>query len=206
MLNSQFDYSKMFRLSDPLTNRPYRIAPQDSWIHEIEAWQLFRGELKPSISVNFVVRAGGMITDFLWSTFPPLLCVSKRVIDIFTLNNYTGWNYYPVRVYDRINIELPDYFGLSITSDGGERDLSRSKVITKPPIVLGAKPRRMYQGFYFNEQKCGCSDIFRIGGAFIIITDKVRKAMKHEHISNISFEPLPDIEMYVPNSKGNLNI
>lgn len=192
------NYSELFELSDPGATRPLRLAPREQkWINDDTAWRLFIGEWQPPEPVILKGVMGGMPADFLWTTFPPLVCISKRVVKLLRQKIFTGWAVYPVKVFDRDGHFLPDYYGFSVKSSVGKQDINRSLVVSKPPIMPGGKSYQVYKGMYFDETKWLGSDIFRVEAAFIVVTQRVRETFIRAKVSNVHFISLTESEMNV---------
>ncbi len=87
------DYNKLYRLDDPLASRPLRLSDEgySDWLTKGQAIELFRGRLKLDTPLRLGAYRGGQATDFLWSGLTPLVCISKRVLELLRMNNITGW-------------------------------------------------------------------------------------------------------------------
>lgn len=194
MSTSVIEFSQFCRLSDPLASRPFRLAPEDEWINRKMAFKLIGGEQVTSHPIRMRATMGGQPSYVLWSTFSPFVCIHQRVVELLSMYQFRGWSTYPVEVYDRQGEPLADYWGLAITGRGGEQDLNRSELITKPPPVPGGKPYQAYKGFYFNPQAWDGSDLFFVDG-FRIVREAVMKAFKRAKIANVRFTALPDVEI-----------
>jgi hypothetical protein len=195
LLNSnKVDYSQLFRFSDPLANRPFRLSPESDFIHIPEANSLFCGKWQPPEPVVFKAYMGGQATDIMWSGLPPMFCISSRVVQLLKENSCTGWSIYPAKVYDRKGNELPDYHGFSVISYAGKQDLRRSEIIIKPPMRPDGEPYKVYKGYYFEDDQWDKSDIFRVYFSHIIVTRKVRDVFKQAKIINVKFTPLLEYE------------
>jgi len=131
--------------------------------------------------------------DILWSTYPPIVCISQRLVDILKNNNFTGWTTYQVKVFDKQGNSLPGYYGLSITSSVGRRDFSLSQIVLKP-ISSHGKPTEVHRGLYFKKERWDGSDIFRIEDSHKIMTKKVKEVLVREKIRNILLTPLAEYE------------
>lgn len=197
MSSSDFPgFEHFFRLSDPLANRPLRLRPiDDDWLGNKEAWLLFYGRLQLSGPLKMRAAMGGQATDFLWSQFPPLLCVSERVVRLLENEEFVGWATYPVEVYDRKGAPLPGYYGLAITGPVLDHDLRRSPLVTLPPIVPRGMPPRVYRGLYFAEEKWDGSDFFLVKAGWKVVTRRVAEAFRRNRITNIRLTPVPEVEM-----------
>jgi hypothetical protein len=200
MFSSQSTNStQFFNLSDPLASRPLRleIGKERYYPTSEERLALFRGKLlRASHVLQLRAYMGGQATDFLWTGLPPLVCISDRVIGLLRGRKFTGWNVYPVEVYDRRGECLPGYFGFAVTGPRLKRDRSRSEIITKPPPTPTGKSYQVYKGLYFDEKAWDGSDFFLVGGS-IVVTQSVRDVCKKAKISNVRFTPLIEVEIDV---------
>lgn len=184
-------------LHDPLASRPLRLSDKgySDWLTKKQAIELFRGRLKLDTPLRLGAYRGGQATDFLWSGLIPLVCISARVVELFRVNNITGWTTYPVEVFGRKGEPLPGYHGFAVTGSECRRDRSRSQILTKQ-AVPGGEPFQVYKGLYFDESDWDGSDIFIVFN-FIIVTEKVRRILKREKIKNVKLTPLQDVELDV---------
>ena len=192
------DYSALFRLYDPLANRPLRLTTEgeSNWLSLEQAAALSRGELSLQHPLRLRAYMGGQVTDFLWSDLASLVVISRKVVELLRDRAFTGWATYPVEVYDRKGEPLVDYFGLAITGRAGKQDRTRSRILTKPAPAPGGQPYQVYRGFYFDESQWDSSDIFLADG-FKVVTLPVQKAFKRARVSNVHFTPLADVEIDV---------
>jgi hypothetical protein len=194
MINSVVNYSELYLFEDPFSNRWLRIKPLPEWVNEELADRLAYGQLKPSKPVVFRGFMGGPVADILWTSLPPMVCISEKVVNLLEENRFNGWSTYPVEVSDRKGNTLTDYHGFAIMSYAGERDRSRSPIIEREPIALGGKVRKVYKGFYFDENKWDGADIFRVHTSWLVVTKAVRDAFIKSKIRNVEFIALPDEE------------
>ncbi len=197
---TSLDYSKLFKLVDPLANRPLRLETvRDAvWLTiRDDVWPLYRGQLKLSEPLKLRAYMGGQATDFLWTGYPPLVCVSSRVVELLTEHEITGWDTYPVEVYGRKGEPLPGYHDFAVTGPECRRDRSRSEILTRQDVP-GGKPFQVYKGLYFDESRWDGSDMFLVrpvGG--IVVTEKVYRLFKKEKVSNVRLTPLTEVELDV---------
>jgi len=194
MKNEVFDYNNFYELSSPFATRPLIMGIQDKLLDSPKAIQIFYGEILPSNPIEFKAIAGGQVTDFLWSSLPPLFCVSQKVIDILIQNKFTGWSSFPVITYDRKGNLLSGYHGFSVKSYAGKIDISRSTIITKPAVPGYPKTARFYIGTFFNESKWDGSDIFRIQNACMVARKSIVEEFRRNNITNVRFTPLTETE------------
>jgi hypothetical protein len=187
------DYNSLYWMHDPLATKPLRLIGHQKWIDQEMANNLFYGSRQPLEHVKLEPQSGRQITDILWTSGPPIFCVSQKVIDILHKNLFTGWGTYPVEVYNHDGKYLHGYQGFSVKSYAGKQDFSRCSIEMKPPAP-GITPKKYYIGTYFDESKWDGSDIFRIQHAIIIFKKKVVQEFKKHKITNVRFELLPKTE------------
>lgn len=198
-ISMPLDYTALFELADPLASRPLRLMGDEPYSDEMtseQAWLLFRGKLKLEKPLKLGAYRGRLAADFLWTSFPPLVCVSSRVVNLLLANEVTGWDAYPVEVFDRKGQLLPDYHGFSITGPACCRDRSRSQVITK--LNAAGRATQVYKGLYFDESQWDGSDFFLVrpfGG--IVVTEKVYRLFKRAKVTNVRLTPLTEVELDV---------
>jgi hypothetical protein len=171
---SDVNFHQFYSLYDPLANRPFRLDPEDSVSKEM-AWQLSRSELMPDQPIRFLVAMGGQPAPLLWSRLTPLICVHQHVIEMLSQHNFTGWATYPVEVYSRKGVPIPDYHGFAVIGRGGKRDIGRSKLVTKPPPVEGGKPYQVYLGLYFYPEQWDGSDFFFVDNSRVVHEEVVKE-------------------------------
>lgn len=190
---TSLDFQSLYRLSDPLANSPLRLAPDPEWADHEKSTRLFRGKWAPLTPVVLRTSMGGQPRDFLWTTFPPLLCVSQTVVDLLERQKLTGWSTYPVEVHGREGQPLTGYHGFAITGRGGSRDRSRSEIIIKPPPAPRGKSYQVYKGLYFDESQWDGSDIFLVDGRKVV-TQQVCDEFRRAKVTNVRFTSLTDVE------------
>ena len=190
---SDIDYHRFYRLSDPLANRPLRLDADGAVDGEL-VWPLSRGEIVPNRPIRFIASMGRQPAPLLWTRLPPLVCVHQCIVDVLSQHGFMGWDVYPVEVRDRKGELVPDYYGFAITGHGGEVDISRSQLVTKPAPTERGRSYQAYLGIYFHPERWDGSDLFFVNG-FRIVQERVVKAFKHAKISNIRFVSLPDVEL-----------
>lgn len=191
---STFDYAQFYSLSDPFGTQALRLARHASskWLDGKMAVKLANGgTVQYNRELKLCSRSGRRPLPFLWTEFPPIVCISNRVTDLFQKNRITGWSTYPVTITDRDEQPLLDYFGFAVNGRAGnfKRELS---TVTKIEHPWGSVVD-VYMGFFFNPTDWDGSDIFRLSGK-IVVTQKVQQLLRKERISNVEFTSLIDIE------------
>lgn len=200
-MSTSLSFDKMYELRDPLGNQALRVRSYETldWLTNKVASLLFRGELsKPPHLLQLHGYMGGKPMDFLWSGRTPIACVSKRVVDLMSEYQLTGWATYPVEVYDRKGSPLPDYYGFAVTGRVGERDRSRSGVIEVPVYPGSKNSHKVYKGFFFDEESWDGSDFCTISGTYYqIVTQAVHDVFKRNKVNNVRLIRLTDVEIPV---------
>ncbi|MHB1295628.1 MAG: hypothetical protein ACYC4R_11615 [Anaerolineae bacterium] len=191
------DYQKLYSFTDPFARRPMRLEPfDDEGLGKGYAWPLSDGTLHLAQPLKLRGYMGGQAADVLWTGLVVLFCVSSRVVDLLRAEGITGWDTFPVEVYDRRGEFLPGYHGFAITGPTCRRDKSRSTIVVKPPPVPGGNAWTAYHGLYFHEADWDGSDFFRVdksGGE--VVTERVYRLFKRHKIGNVRFVPLPKVEL-----------
>ncbi len=197
------DYDQLLQMEDPLASRPMRFGPEDPREDNADtfaAWVygLFAGEAQATPPLRLVTRMGKQATDLMWSTYPPLLVGSQRLIDTLTSEHISGWTTYAIEAHDRSGQRLTGYYGFAITGRTGNQDMMRGEVIDKPPIVPKGKPYKVLRGLYFEGDAWDGSDLCVVGGTSIkVASPRVRAVLKRAKISNVTFTPLATKELDV---------
>jgi hypothetical protein len=192
---STFDYRQFHQLGDPFARQALRLelAPDSKWMDPSKASDLAWGRLAATEEVlRLRGYMGGQPRDFLWSGFPPLVCVSQRVVSLLEENGFSGWSTYPVEVCDRRGLRLPDYGGFAVIGRGGRFIPALSKKVARSQPR--GTPYEVYVGKYFDPAAWDGSDIFRVQGSIVVI-EKVAKKLKRSKVTNIRLTPIPEVEI-----------
>lgn len=195
-ISPSLDLIGFYTLDDPLTPRPLRLSPSVDWLNTEAAFLLARGRWQPPAPMLLRAQSGRQVADVLWTTFPPIFCVSSRVVNLLMENSISGWSVYPVEIIGRKNEPLPGYHGFAVIGPECQRDRSRSQVITKLNAV--GRSTQVYKGLYFNESQWDGSDFFMVrpfGG--IVVTEKVYRLIKGANVTNTQLTLLAEVELDV---------
>ncbi len=204
------DYSQLYVLGDPFSNRYMRLTVQKETQFigmgrdEFESLVrgIFLGDLRTKLPFRLTYLKGGQEVDFVWSDYPPIVVMSQRLIDLFTEHRFTGWATYPVEVYNKKDTRLPGYHGFAVTGRAGGQDCRRGSVINKPPIVSNGSPFQVLRGFYFEEDIWDGSDFCVTSGSLpIIVTKRVVKVLTEAKIRNVEFTNLLEREIDISSLK-----
>lgn len=121
--------------------------------------------------------------------------ISDKFLDVLRNYNFSGWDIFPVKVFDKNKNILRGYNGLSIIGRSGEinNNLSIKKRIESKSS--NQKGYESYFGKFFDLNSWDGSDFFIPNGTFLIyVTENVRKALEKEELSNIEFKSISEIE------------
>lgn len=121
---------------------------------------------------------GKKLRDVMDMTCLYCYLISQRLKDILTANGVAGWKTYPVRVFDNKDIEIPGYYGFSVTGRGGRVIYTNDDQI----------PRSPEEALYDIRQWDG-SDIFFIIGGGIWMTERVYRLLKKEKVTALEDWP-----------------
>jgi hypothetical protein len=174
------------------------MRPNPNWLTIAQQRQLSRGQFCPQEPLIFNAYRGNKATDVLWSDSIDPFFFSVRLLTLLIDQGISGWNTYPVELYNRQRERLDSYMGIAITGPECQRDRSRSEIVDKPPPVLGGQGYQVYRGLYFDESQWDGSDLFRVNeGGGIVVTDRVHRLFHMHKIRNAKFTPLPEVEIRV---------
>ena len=156
---------------------------------------IVRGEAEPKAPlVGRWTMGHRSAHDIIWTTWAIPIIVCKRVIDIFTANNFTGWRTYDVEIYAKGGSRVPDFFGLSVVGRCGPFDNTRcERVMVQLPGTVRATLK--YKGTYFDEGSWDGSDLFMSSQPWtgvVMVTERVQKALTgaKPKIRDLRFESL----------------
>jgi len=187
-----YDLGEDFALPDA-----FRGDPTEGVIEDVFA--LLGGSEKHSEPIRFEYHYSGgtAVCDVVWTTFGASVLVSDRVVTNLREGHFSGWTTYPVELYDKSRIRIPDYHGLVVTGRSGAIDRSRSEKV-RHPIIPGTKPADFWRGLFFKDDRWDGSDIFLPEGTgYIIVVERVKNALESLSIPNIKFERLDTHETHI---------
>jgi hypothetical protein len=193
----QLKYEMLYLLEDPLANQPVRLEPyNEEWLYQGVAASLLQGKLIPQKPLKLRAVMGGRFLSLLWCTFSPIIVISQQLVDLFNVNNFTGWTTYDVEVRDKDNQIKLSYYGFAITGKAGQHDLRRVEVIEKPPITPKGIPYTVLKGIHFEKDYWDGNDFCLMNNNIsCIVTEKVVRAFKLSKIRNVRFIQLTQVEI-----------
>lgn len=131
------------------------------------------------------LNSGKRMRDVLDNrTVGPYL-ISDRMRDLLVDNDVTGWKCYPIELYDKKGNRIDGYNGFSVTGRCG------SALEYKRDTLVQFQGDWMWKGAIFDLDAWDGSDIFFVGGHYII-TARVARLFKKHKISAIELIRLTD--------------
>ncbi|MDX6479962.1 MAG: hypothetical protein QOG85_472 [Gaiellaceae bacterium] len=188
-----FDYGRIFRLSERFARGTFRVHA----LGELPGGSphaLTRGEIQPSEPVRFTHDEGSRIKDYIGTTWGALSLVSERLIS--ALDGFSGWQTYPVEVFDERGRLVVGYHGLAVTGRSGPIDNRLNPVeVLPPPVPQGkASPHRI--GLRFRPKAWDGSDVFCPGDtAFIFMTQDAKDALVTAKVTGIELDRITEIAL-----------
>lgn len=193
------DYTKIYTFRDPSSARAFRGAIMD---HSEASAEVSRGEA----IIDHFVKVGhfmgeAMPKDVIWTANAHPLVFSEFVIDLLIENNISGWETYPVKIYDKYFKEIPEkYFGFIICGRANFVDYTRSEIIIKR---LGIKDTPHVRGIYFYTDQWDGSDFFMENSdpddkitMSRYCTERVFKLFKKNKVRNLAFEKVVESDIW----------
>ena len=186
-------YEQLSKLSDPVNNRAIRFRV-DSKIPPKNVQNLSKKRLYLIDEIELVPSFGNTLYEFLWSTYPEIVCISSKLVDLFSQAKFTGWDALPIKISDP-NQKLHDYYyRFMVTGPSLELEVSRMTLEDRPAPTPTGRPYKVYKGYFFNESKYDGSDFFLIRNSYFV-SDRVKEILKKNKIKNILLTPILDIEI-----------
>jgi hypothetical protein len=187
------DYADFYILFDKGTRGAYH-AMGESLINSVA---YFKGEMPEGEHLSFGHRIlGKTIYDLVGIGYVSPYLLSGKVIRLLMENNVTGWKTYPCILYDKFGKIIDGYSLFSVTGKCGVIDNSKSEILLKqyPSGAFG----KVRKGLYFHLDTLDGSDIFSPDGTtFTLVTDRVRKLLLKNRVTNISFICITDLERII---------
>ena len=127
---------------------------------------------------------GKTFRDFLDTGWPPVYLVSDRIITLLNENRITGWQSYPIVLYDKKGNLIEGYSGFSVIGKGGNYSMAWERGFDKEKKKHFIESR----GLYDLSQWDG-SDFFLVSDE-ILITERTMKLLKQNKVSAVEYENL----------------
>jgi len=149
-----------------------------------------RGIRRPKKPIVFDVKMGRSETDVLGNA-SGMCIVSNEVIQLWKAENITGWDTFPVQIFDRTGNSLSKrYSGITVKGRAGKLDYNRSGAKTyldenDEEVILSM------EAIYFDLRKWDGSDIFLLDdGNWVLVTRRVIDLMKREKLTGWLATPI----------------
>ena len=161
-------------------------------------WNLIKGKYAGiDFPVIFKQEYGKKLTDILNTGWPNLYLISDRMKAILEENGLTGWQTFPIKLYDKKGNGIIGYHGFSIVGSCGPTSFAKSEIIEKRMVPTGPICK-YYKGIFIDLNKWDESDFFTPEKTYqIIITKKSADILKKNKITNMRLENLAEYEMDV---------
>lgn len=114
------------------------------------------------------------------------------------MEGFSGWQTYPVEIFDQDGEQVPRYHGLAATGRCGPID-DLSPVMVLPPRFPGAEAMPNRIGLRFWPDTWDGSDVFcpDDGSALTLLTQEVCDALVAAKITGIDLDRITEIEQLV---------
>ena len=167
-----------------------------------EHWKLIKGNYTGIESpITFKQAYGKKLTDILDTGWPSLLLISSRMKGILESHNLTGWKTFPLKLYDKNEVEVSGYYGFSVTGKCASINYGKSEIIEKRLVPTGPICK-FYKGISIDVDKWDKSDFFAPEGSFsLFVTQKAAEILKKNKITNLRLEAVTEIEIDVDDVK-----
>ncbi len=150
---------------------------------------------KINFPIVFKVEYGSKFTDVLDTGWPSLYLISGKMKQALEANNLTGWRTFEIKLYDKKDMEITGYHGLSITGRCGIIDYSKSAIFSKRYVPEGPLCW-FYKGLHVGIDQWDGSDFFMPQKYYgIILTQRAADILENNRLTNIECKNLEDIEI-----------
>ena len=114
--------------------------------------------------------------------------ISEKLKRFFEIEKLTGWNTYPIKIFDKKGNEVEGYYGLSIIGKCGPVDFTQCEIFEKKLVPEGPLCK-IYKSLPIGLDKWDQSDFFLSENAgSIIITRKAADLLQINKFTNIQME------------------
>jgi hypothetical protein len=134
---------------------------------------------------------GKLIGDFVWTAFLPIVLVSPRVVISLQSVGASGWQAWPAICGS--DPKCADYQWLSVIGKCGRIDNERG--VWERHDEAPGPWKSVLRGIYFEEVTWDGSDVFAPEESkYVVVTDKVRAALRSASCSNVRFRKLSEVQ------------
>jgi hypothetical protein len=147
------------------------------------------------LPIVFKQISGKKWTDVLNPNSVSMYIISQRFIELLEKNDITGWESYPIIIFDKEEKKVSGYVGFSVIGRSGAVDYTKSEIFEKQLVPNGSKSK-YYKGLYVGLDKWDGSDFFIPEDTLdIITTEKVMQIIRKYKISNVVLQSLANFEI-----------
>ena len=193
--------SEFFDFGSKLVSTTFLAAPEGLKKSDNGIWEtrnLIKGIYEGvKFPVVFKQDDGKILRDILDTGHPGLYLISDRMKILLEENKLTGWQTYPIRLYDKKGVELFGYHGFSVIGHCGPISYEKSEIIERRYIPDGPICR-YYKGKSIEDWDG--SDFFTPQKNYgIIVTKRAADILKQNKIANLDLENLKEQEICIDN-------
>lgn len=166
------------------------ISGDHSWrreIHRLLAWGEYPEDLQfPVIFRHLESKDWRDLVDMRYTS--DVFLISKRLESILRDNSITGWQSYPIKIYDKKDNEVDGYLGFSVVGRGG----SFYGVGSPEWENRDWRDRKKW-----DKTQWDGSDLFRINPNYMIATPRVRNLLVSNKIRGAKFTPFSEFVDFI---------
>jgi hypothetical protein len=130
--------------------------------------------------------SGKRMRDILDTRYPPLYLISDRFKNVLKESDITGWESYPITLFDKKGNRVEGYNGFSITGRAGKMEK-----FDQLPLECGYSADA--DGYYFDVETWDGSDLFNTEGSWhIIVNERFIKVLVDNKITACDYCRLTD--------------
>lgn len=130
--------------------------------------------------------SGKRMRDILDTRYPPLYLISERFKNVLKESDITGWESYPITLFDKKGTRVEGYNGFSITGRAGKMEK-----FDQLPLECGYSADA--DGYYFDVETWDGSDLFNTEGSWhIIVNERFIKVLVDNKITACDYCRLTD--------------
>jgi hypothetical protein len=188
-MSGAFDFSRLYRVGDSMRGSALRVVAVSP---DIDLEEIQTGEVRPEGAIEFRWDSGKTAFDLIGTSQATFL-LSRRFIAALERVCATGYDCMPVKIVDRIGIDIQGYSLLVVKGRSGplDREMTRIERVS-PPVPNGADTYEA-RGWYFPPASWDQSDIFAPAKtSAVCVTERVYRELKASKLTNVSFTRLSD--------------
>jgi len=148
-----------------------------------------------SFPVMFKKEYGSRLDDVLDTGWTCFYLISDHMKEVLTAHQLTGWQTFPIQIFDKKGNEITGYHGFSTLGRSGCKDYRQSGIIEKQHITNGPF-WKYYKGYQIDIASWDGSDFFipqHITST--LVTERAAEVMKKAKLTNVALDNIADIEV-----------